>query len=405
MKNLIKSTLLMASVAMVAACSSNKGQATSASAEGSGVTKSGLNVADFDTTYVDSLRGEKKVALYTLTNSQGMEVCVTNFGGRVVSIVVPDKDGNPTDVVLGYPTAKDYFPENNKSDFGSSVGRYANRIKEGKFPLGDQIIQLKTNNYGHMLHGHDREWMYIPYDAEQPDSSTLILSLVSPDNEGYFPGEVKVTVTMKVTEDNALDISYKGTTDKPTILNMTNHSYFNLSGDGSKPITDHMMQINATNYTPTDNTYMTTGEIVPVEGTCFDFRQPKAIGTDYGTAEAIKAIEDGEDHTGYDHNWCLDTYADGKGDDTKVCATAWSPVTGIQLDVYTNEPGIQFYSGNFQNGTVVGKKGITYPKNAAFCLETQKYPNCPNVPEWPSCQLNPGEEYYSHCIYKFSIHK
>ena len=405
MKNLIKSTLLMASVAMVAACSSNKGQATSASAEGSGVTKSGLNVADFDTTYVDSLRGEKKVALYTLTNSQGMEVCVTNFGGRVVSIVVPDKDGNPTDVVLGYPTAKDYFPENNKSDFGSSVGRYANRIKEGKFPLGDQIIQLKTNNYGHMLHGHDREWMYIPYDAEQPDSSTLILSLVSPDNEGYFPGEVKVTVTMKVTEDNALDISYKGTTDKPTILNMTNHSYFNLSGDGSKPITDHMMQINATNYTPTDNTYMTTGEIVPVEGTCFDFRQPKAIGTDFATCEAIKAIEDGEDHTGYDHNWCLDTYADGKGDDTKVCATAWSPVTGIQLDVYTNEPGIQFYSGNFQNGTVVGKKGITYPKNAAFCLETQKYPNCPNVPEWPSCQLNPGEEYYSHCIYKFSIHK
>lgn len=404
MKNLFKSTLLMASLAMVAACSSNKGQAT-ASADESGVTKSGLNVADFDTTYVDSLRGEKKVALYTLTNSQGMEVCITNFGGRVVSIVVPDKDGNPTDVVLGYPTAKDYFPENNKSDFGSSVGRYANRIKEGKFPLGDQIIQLKTNNYGHMLHGHDREWMYIPYDAEQPDSSTLILSLVSPDNEGYFPGEVKVTVTMKVTEDNALDISYKGTTDKPTILNMTNHSYFNLSGDGSKPITDHMMQINATNYTPTDNTYMTTGEIVPVEGTCFDFRQPKAIGTDFATCEAIKAIENGEDHTGYDHNWCLDTYADGKGDDTKVCATAWSPVTGIQLDVYTNEPGIQFYSGNFQNGTVVGKKGITYPKNAAFCLETQKYPNCPNVPEWPSCQLNPGEEYYSHCVYKFSIHK
>ena len=398
MKNIFKTALFMAAAATIVAC--NKEVKVE-----NALTLSGLNPADFDTTYVDSLRGEKKVALYTLTNGQGMEVCITNFGGRVVSIVVPDKDGNPTDVVLGYPTAKDYFPENNKSDFGSSVGRYANRIKEGKFPLGDQIIQLKTNNYGHMLHGHDREWMYIPYDAEQPDSSTLILSLVSPDNEGYFPGEVKVTVTMKVTDDNALDISYKGTTDKPTILNMTNHSYFNLSGDGSKPITDHMMQINATNYTPTDNTYMTTGEIVPVEGTCFDFRQPKAIGTDFGTAEAIKAIEDGEDHTGYDHNWCLDTYADGKGDDTKVCATAWSPVTGIQLDVYTNEPGIQFYSGNFQNGTVVGKKGITYPKNAAFCLETQKYPNCPNVPEWPSCQLNPGEEYYSHCIYKFSIHK
>lgn len=400
MKKIFKTALFVAVAAIAVACTGNK--ATEAE---SGLTKSGLNPADFDTTYVDAVRGEKKVNLYTLTNKNGMEVCVTNFGGRIVSIVVPDKDGNMTDVVLGYPTAKDYFPENNKSDFGSSVGRYANRINKGMFPLGDSIIQLETNNYGHMLHGYPREWMYIPYDAEQPDSNTVILSLTSPDGEGNFPGEVKVTVTMKLTDDNAIDISYKGTTDKTTILNMTNHSYFNLSGDPTKPITDNMMQINASNYTPTDTTYMTTGEIVPVEGTCFDFRQPKAIGTDFGKCDKIKAIENGEDHTGYDHNWCLDTYADGKGDDTKVCATAWSPITGIQLDVYTNEPGIQFYSGNFQNGTVVGKKGIKYPKNAAFCLETQKYPNCPNVPSWPSCTLNPGEEYYSHCIYKFSIHK
>lgn len=400
MKKLFKTALFVASAAMIVACA-KKDNATSADAG----LKSGLNAADFDTTYVDPVRGEKKIALYTLTNHNGMEVCVTNFGGRIVSVVVPDKDGNPTDVVLGYPSAKDYFPENNKSDFGSSVGRYANRINKGQFPLGDSIIQLETNNYGHMLHGYPREWMYIPYDAEQPDSSTVILSLTSPDGEGHFPGEVKVTVTMKLTDDNAIDICYKGTTNKTTILNMTNHSYFNLSGDPTKPITDHMMQINAQNYTPTDTTYMTTGEIAKVEGTCFDFRQPKAIGTDFGTCDAIKAIEKGEDHTGYDHNWCLDTYADGKGDDTKVCATAWSPVTGIQLDVYTNEPGIQFYSGNFQNGTVVGKKGIKYPKNAAFCLETQKYPDAPNKPEWPSCTLNPGEEYYSHCIYKFSIHK
>ncbi|MCQ2197831.1 MAG: galactose mutarotase [Bacteroidaceae bacterium] len=400
MKKLFKTALFVASAAMIVACA-QKDNATSADAG----LKSGLNAADFDTTYVDPVRGEKKIALYTLTNHNGMEVCVTNFGGRIVSVVVPDKDGNPTDVVLGYPSAKDYFPENNKSDFGSSVGRYANRINKGQFPLGDSIIQLETNNYGHMLHGYPREWMYIPYDAEQPDSSTVILSLTSPDGEGHFPGEVKVTVTMKLTDDNAIDICYKGTTNKTTILNMTNHSYFNLSGDPTKPITDHMMQINAQNYTPTDTTYMTTGEIAKVEGTCFDFRQPKAIGTDFGTSDAIKAIENGEDHTGYDHNWCLDTYADGKGDDTKVCATAWSPVTGIQLDVYTNEPGIQFYSGNFQNGTVVGKKGIKYPKNAAFCLETQKYPDAPNKPEWPSCTLNPGEEYYSHCIYKFSIHK
>lgn len=399
MKKTLKNALLLASGALVASCTVKNSVAETP------LTQSGLNPADFDTTYVDAIRGEKAVALYTLTNKNGMEVCVTNFGGRIVSIVVPDKDGNPTDVVLGYPTAQDYFPENNKSDFGSSVGRYANRINKGQFPLGDSIIQLETNNYGHMLHGYPREWMYIPYDAEQPDSNVVVLKLESPDGEANFPGNVNVTVTMTLTDDNAIDITYKGTTDAPTILNMTNHSYFNLSGDPTKPITDHMLQINADNYTPTDQTYMTTGEIAKVEGTCFDFRQFKAIGTDFETAEALKAIEDGEDHTGYDHNWCLNTYADGKGDDTKVCATAYCPSTGIQLEVYTNEPGIQFYSGNFQNGKVIGKKGIAYPKNAAFCLETQKYPNCPNVPTWPSCQLNPGEEYYSHCIYKFSVRK
>lgn len=398
MKNIIKSTLAMASVAMLAACSN---QAVTNEVP----TLSGLNPSDFETTYVDEVRGEKPVALYTLTNSNGMEVCVTNFGGRVVSIMVPDKNGNMTDVVLGYGTAEDYFPENNHSDFGSSVGRYANRINQGRFVLEGDTIQLETNNYGHMLHGYPREWMYIPYDAEQPDSSTVILKLESPDGEAHFPGTVNVTVTMKLTEDNALDISYEGTTDKATILNMTNHSYFNLSGDPTKPITDHMMQIMADNYTPTDSTYMTTGEIKSVEGTCFDFRQPKTIGYDFATAADIQAQSDGEDHTGYDHNWCLNTYADGQGDDTKVCARAWCPTTGIQLEVYTNEPGIQFYSGNFQNGTVVGKHGIAYPKNAAFCLETQKYPNCPNVPAWPSCQLNPGEKYYSHCVYKFSVRK
>lgn len=399
MNKTIKTALLIASSALVASC------VVKSTLTDTPLTQSGLNPADFDTTYVDEVRGEKPIALYTLTNHNGMEVCVTNFGGRIVSITVPDKDGKPTDVVLGYPTAMDYFPENNKSDFGSSVGRYANRINKGQFPLGDSIIQLETNNYGHMLHGYPREWMYIPYDAEQPDSCTLVLKLESPDGEGHFPGNVNVTVTMKLTDDNAIDISYRGTTDAPTILNMTNHSYFNLSGDPTKPITDHMLQINADNYTPTDSTYMTTGEIAKVEGTCFDFRQFKAIGTDFETAEALKAIEDGEDHTGYDHNWCLNTYVDGKGDDTTICATAYCPATGILLDVYTNEPGIQFYSGNFQNGKVVGKKGVAYPKNAAFCLETQKYPNCPNNPAWPSCQLNPGEEYYSHCIYKFSVKK
>ncbi len=407
MKKIIKTALFVAGAAMIAACS-NKDKTTPAA----GLTLSGLNPADFDTTYVDATRGEKKVALYTLTNQNGMEVCITNMGGRIVSVMVPDKDGNMQDVVLSYPTAKDFFPEVNGSDFGASIGRYANRINKGQFPLGDSIIQLATNNYGHMLHGYDAPWQYVPYDAEQPDSQTVILKLESPDGEGHFPGKVNVTVTMKLTEDNAIDITYNGTTDAPTILNMTNHSYFNLSGDPTKPITDHVMYINADTYTPTDSTYMTTGEIAKVEGTAFDFRTPKVIGQDFAGETVDPAlIGDGEmkdgayTHSGYDHNWCLNTYKDGKGDETTVACTAYCPSTGIQLDVYTSEPGVQFYSGNFQDGTVVGKKGLVYPKNAAFCLETQKYPDAPNKPTWPSCSLNPGEEYYHRCVYKFSIHK
>lgn len=399
MKSILKSILLSGAVALLASsCCENK--------EANGLTLSGLNPADFDTIYINSIHGKKAVKLYTLTNGKGMEVCVTNFGGRVVSIVVPDKEGNPTDVVLGFPTAVDYFPENNQSDFGSSVGRYANRIKGGVLPIGTDTIQLAQNNYGHCLHGGLHGWMYQVYDAQQLDKSTLKLSLTAPDGENNFPGEVKVTVTMKVTADNALDIRYEGTTNKPTVLNMTNHSYFNLNGDPTQPITNCIAQINADFYTPTDSTYMTTGEIVPVAGTPFDFTQPKAIGQDFmgdSPAKELLAIEHGEDHTGYDHNWVLNTYKNGKGDETKVCATVYSPITGIQLNVYTNEPGIQFYTGNFQNGTVVGKQGVKYPKNAAFCLETQKYPNTPNNPQWPSCLLKPGETYNSRCIYKFSI--
>lgn len=399
MKSILKSFLLPGVVALLAvSCNGTK--------ETNVLTLSGLNPADFDTIYVDSIQGEKAVKLYTLTNGKGMEVCVTNFGGRVVSIVVPDKNGKSTDVVLGFPTAASYFPENNSSDFGASVGRYANRIKNGLLPIGEDTIQLAQNNYGHCLHGGLHGWMYQVYDAEQLNYNTLKFSLTAPDGENSFPGEVKVTVTMKVTEDNALDICYEGTTDKTTVLNMTNHSYFNLNGDPTQPITNCIAQIHADHYTPTDHTYMTTGEIAPVTGTAFDFTSPKMIGQDFigeTPDQALVAIENGEDHTGYDHNWVLNTYKDGKGDETQVCATVYSPSTGILLEVFTNEPGIQFYTGNFQNGTVVGKQGIKYPKNAAFCLETQKYPDAPNKPDWPSSLLNPGETYYSRCIYKFSI--
>ena len=228
--------------------------------------------------------------------------------------------------------------------------------------------------------------------------STLQLKLVSPDGDNNFPGEVTAVVSYMLTDDNTLDICYEATTNAPTVINMTNHSYFNLNGDPTQPITNHELYVNADNYTPVDSTFMTTGEIAPVEGTPMDFRQPHAVGQDIKNFE-FEQIKNGN---GFDHNWCLNT----QGDDTQVAASIYSPETGILMEVFTDEPGIQVYSGNFLDGTAVGKKGITYNQHAAICLETQKYPDSPNkagLEGWPNAYLNPGETYTSHCAYKFSV--
>lgn len=358
------------------------------------LTKSGLNPEKF----VAEFRGDS-TALYTLVNNQGAEACITNFGGRLVSMMVPDKDGNLKDVVLGFDSIEAYFPETNLSDFGSSVGRYANRINQGKFVIGEDTIQLPKNNFGHCLHGGGEMgllgWQYRVYQAEQPNDSTLKLTIVSPDGDNNFPGTVTATVTYTLTADNALDISYEATTDKPTIINMTNHSYFNLAGDPNKPITDNLLYVNAEGYTPVDRTYMTTGEIAPVEGTPFDFRTPRPVG------ENIKDFDNEQikNGNGYDHNFVLAT----NGDINVPAAQLYCPETGIVLDVFTNEPGVQIYSGNFLDGKQTGKNGVTYKQHAGICLETQHYPDSPNKPQWPSVQLNPGDTYNSHCIYKFSV--
>jgi len=216
----------------------------------------------------------------------------------------------------------------------------------------------------------------------------------SPDGDAGFPGAVKAVVTMTVTSDNAIDIRYKAVTTAKTVVNMTNHAYFNLSGDPTRRVDDHLMQINADYYTPVDSTFMTTGEIAPVEGTPMDLRQPVAIGQDIKNFDFVQ-IRNGN---GFDHNWCLNT----KGDDTQVAARVVCPESGICLEVFTDEPGIQFYSGNFLDGTCTGKNAVTYHQSTAFCLETQKYPDSPNKPEWPSAYLEPGQEYSSHCVYRFS---
>lgn len=352
-------------------------------------TASGLNPADFQTE-VDG----KQTALYTLTNANGMEVCITNFGGRIVSVMVPDRDGVMRDVVLGFDSIADYvkYP----SDFGATIGRYANRIGQGKFSLDGTDYQLPTNNYGHCLHGGPKGFQYRVFDAVQPDQHTLKLSYLSKDGEEGFPGNLNCTVTFTLTDDNAIDIQYGAETDKPTFVNMTNHSYFNLDGDPSRDNSEYLLTIDADNYTPVDSTFMTTGEIVTVEGTPMDFRQPTAVGARID--DDFQQLKNG---LGYDHNWVLNT----KGDDSRACATLVSPKTGIKLEVFTNEPGIQVYAGNFLDGTLRGKKGITYGRRASVCLETQKYPDTPNKPEWPTAVLRPGEKYDSHCIFRFSVEK
>lgn len=352
-------------------------------------TDSGLLQSNFRTE-VDG----KKTDLYILCNKNNMEVCITNFGGRIVSVMVPDKDGQMRDVVLGFDSIQDYISK--PSDFGASIGRYANRINQGKFTLDGVEYQLPRNNYGHCLHGGPQGFQYRVYDAVQLNPQELQLTYVAKDGEEGFPGNITCKVLMKLTDDNAIDIQYEAETDKPTIVNMTNHSYFNLDGDAGSNA-EHLLTIDADYYTPVDSTFMTTGEIVPVEDTPMDFRTPMPVGERINDFDFVQ-LKNGN---GYDHNWVLNA----KGDINRRAASLKSQKTGIVLDVYTNEPGVQVYAGNFLDGSLTGKKGITYNQRASVCLETQKYPDTPNKLEWPSAVLRPGEKYMSQCIFKFSVDK
>lgn len=354
-------------------------------------TLSGLDKTKFQTV----VNGDS-TNLYVLKNSAGAEVCLTNYGGRIVSVLVPDKTGKMQDVVLGFDSISDYI--NVPSDFGATIGRYANRINQGRIIIDGDTIQLPKNNFGHCLHGGPRGWQYQVFQkVNQIDATTVEMIRFSPDGDQNFPGNVTAKVTFKLTEDNAIDISFEATTDQKTVINMCNHSYFNLSGDANNLITDNLLYVNADRYTPVDRTYMTTGAIDSVNNTPMDFRTTKPIGQDIDKFD-FQQLKFGN---GYDHNWVLNT----AGDLTKLAAKVSSPVTGIGLEVYTNEPGIQVYSGNFLDGKVKGKKGIVYKKRSGVCLETQHYPDSPNKPDWPSVILEPGKVYNSRCIYKFVVEK
>lgn len=367
-------TALLA-ICLLVACDEKKEEAT----------LSGLLKSDFE-----AVVEGKPAELYVLTNGNGVEACVTNYGGRLVSVMVPDRNGVMTDVVLGYDNINAYT--SSTGNYGATIGRYGNRINKGFFTLDGQTYELPHNDKGHCLHGgaagyHTRMW-----DAKQLDNQTLELRYLSPDGEAGFPGNVNIKVTYKLTNDNAIDISYEATTDKATVVNLTNHSYFNLSGNLNSPMLDQLIMINADTYTPVDETLIPTGETPSVEGTPMDLRQMTVIG-----AQIDDDFDQLQKGRGYDHNWILNAAGDLK----TIAAAAKSEKSGIILEVYTNEPGIQFYAGNFMSGDDKGKHGVVYPHRGAFCLETQHYPDSPNQPAFPTTVLRPGEKYNSRCIYKF----
>lgn len=347
-------------------------------------------VVSDSTKYSTTIDG-KAVRLYTLKNKEGASVSITNYGGRIVSLVVPDKNNKPTDVVLGYDSIGAYRKKG-EPFFGALIGRYGNRIAKGKFKLDGKDYTLQLNDGVNTLHGGTDGFFSKVWDAKQIDGQKLELTYSSKDGEAGYPGKLDVKVIYTLTDDNALKIDYEATTDKATVVNLTNHAYFNLNGEGNKTILDLELYIDAKAYTPVDSTLIPTGKLTDVAGTAFDFNKAKAIG---------KNIEDADEQLkfgkGYDHNFALNAH-----DDKKAIAIVKSSVTGISMEVYTTEPGLQFYSGNFLTGADQDGKGEkSYPHRSAICLETQHFPDAPNHPNFASTELKPGQVYKTSTTYKF----
>jgi len=349
----------------------------------------GLNKKDFQTV----VQGDA-IDLYILRNANGIEAAITNYGARLVSLLVPDREGKLLDVVLGFDNIADYLAQ--PSSFGATMGRVTNRIGYGKFALDGDTIRLSKNNGKHTIHGGDEGWRQQVFNAEQPNDSTLVLSYRSPDGESGFPGTVNVKVTYTLTATNALTINYNAKTDKKTVINMTNHSFFNLSGNPERSIMDNLLYVNANSFTPIDSTLIPTGEIQSVKGTPFDFTTPISIADGLARDSLNKQLQYAE---GLDLNFVLNT----AGNATAPAARLYEPTSGIALAVYTNEPGIQVYTANTMNPAQKGKGGHPFRKHTAVCLETQHFPDAPNKPQWPSIVLEPGDVYHSTCIYKFTL--
>lgn len=333
-----------------------------------------------------------EVSLYTIQNANGLVAQFTNYGARLVSMWVPDKNGNWADVVVGFGSGKD-FVEQPEQYFGATIGRYGNRIGNATFTIDSVVYQLEKNDGANSLHGgfkglHKRMWE-VPSVTDQ----SITFTYTSPEGQEGYPGNVNMKVTFTLTDENELEIDYEAETDKKTVLNLTNHAYWNLTGDATKSINGHELEINANHFTPVDEGLIPTGELKDVIGTPFDFTELTTIGD--RVDEDDQQLNYGK---GYDHNWVLNE----SEDELTFAAKVVEPVSGRIMEIYTSEPGIQFYGGNFMSGELTGKEGKLMMHRAAFCLETQHFPDSPNKPEFPSTSLNPGEKYTTKSVYKFS---
>lgn len=350
------------------------------------------NKANLKPEAFEALLEGKAVRLISLVNKLGAEAHIINQGAKLVSLVVPSQDGW-VDVVIGHDSIQDYL-SSEEAYFGAICGRYANRIARGKFSIDGQEYSLAVNNGPNALHGGLRGFNSVVWDIVAETSSEVTLRYISPDGEEGYPGTLSVDVTYKLTDENELCIDYKATTDKSTVINLTNHAYFNLSGDGDPSVHDHVLELAAKHYLPTDNTAIPLGQPEQVAGTPFDFTTPHTIGERIDTP-----IDQLVWARGYDHTFVLDKPLGKLG----FAARCYSPKTGVVMQVFTDQPGVQLYTGNWMSGNMRGKHDARYPARAALCLETQHYPDSPNRPEYPSTRLNPGETFTSTTVFAFSV--
>ena len=377
--------LLFSTTIFFMSCANNNETQTAETTDSTTVKKGGIMTTDWGET------DGKKVSLYTLTNKNGVQVKITNYGGIVTSWITPDKNGAKSDIVLGFDSLQGYLSK--PPYFGAIIGRYGNRIGKAQFKLDGNTYKLAANNGVNSLHGGEKGFDKVVWDATaSSDNTSLTLNYLSKDGEEGFPGNLKVTVTYTLTDDDELLIQYDAETDKATPVNLTNHSYFNLTGDVSNTILNHTVWIDADKFTPVDNTLIPTGELKPVKGTPFDFTTPHRIG------ERIESVP-GAAPGGYDHNFVLNK----QGNSLKLVAYVTDSVSGRKLEVFTTEPGLQFYTGNFLNGSIISRDGKAINKNSAFCLETQHYPDSPNKPDFPSVILKPEDKYHTETKYKVSV--